>query len=173
MSKLHTFRNRIHSMTGEVSHFIELSLIPKTSLKLAVSICLFIVVLLFWQSCTPSMENLACLPINFPEQERGGRESYEVQRYYVEIPFDTVLDFYETSLIPVDFPYESEFGRWEMERIDGSQVLLSCAAQVNTLEMESGCIYIRGEGYTTLIETVWYISGDAAPWCEPDLSVIR
>jgi hypothetical protein len=119
--------------------------------------------------------NAQCAPISYPGEKRVDSVSYEVRRYRTEDSFQDVTDFFNRQLDPIPYSQVSDWGIWQVERIDDSQVLYSCTAALENLlqEIESGCIFVKEEPDQVLIETVWYLSLDDVPSCEPDLSVER
>lgn len=124
-------------------------------------------------ACSGSQKNAQCLPILYPTGEKSELEAYEVTRYQVADPFEDVIDFYDDNLEPISVFQDWEAGDWQVENIDEGQVLFDCFAPLNAIEVERGCILIKDEKNRTVIETVWYLSGDAGPICDRDLSIVR
>jgi len=101
--------------------------------------------------------------------------SYEVRSTRVEASFDEVVWFYDRELDATPFVSVWEFGVWRAERVDDFQVLYWCFGALSDLwqSLETGCILVKAEGEETLIETVWYLTGDDVYSCRHDLSVER
>lgn len=123
--------------------------------------------------CNGTPKNAQCLPIMYPTGEKSELESYEVARYQVTDPFEDVIDFFDENLDPIPVFQDWEAGDWQVENIDEGQVLFDCFAPLNATEVERGCILVKEVESQTVIETVWYLSGDAGPICDRDLSIIR
>lgn len=116
-----------------------------------------------------------CAPVSYPEGTRVNALSYEVRTYRVEDALAEVTSFLDKELKPVPISEGDQFGVWRVEAIDGSQVLYSCSAAMQNLwqEAESGCILVKADGNQTLIQSVWYLTGDAPYPCGPGLAIER
>lgn len=136
------------------------------------SIAILLAYLLILSACA-GIENAQCLPIPYRDRDQGEIVSYEVNRYREKASFSEVTGYFNLQLDPIDHVQDAELDEWQVEKIDEKQVLYYCLGAINSFEGELGCIYVRDETDHTLIETVWYLSGDAGPWCEPTLSVVR
>lgn len=122
-------------------------------------------------ACSKPPRGANCLPISFPDSEVIRSNSYEVRVSRIEAEFQVVKLFFDNELEPDSFARNVEGGDWLYRKINDEKILYECYDTINNMSSERGCILITDEKQTTMIETVWYISGDEAPICEQDLSI--
>jgi hypothetical protein len=120
-----------------------------------------------WDRWFYTPANTPCMPISYPDRARFDLESYEVYTFETAASYTDVVDFYRTHL-KFDPPLRTDYDdtvEWKEYPIRDIGILFECYANLTDYTVESGCIFVRNEDGTGIVDVSWAYYDDFVASC--------